>query len=303
VAAFPLQLEVEAQGEGLNIRWNPQSMPVTQAREGRLAILESDQPSPRIVPLDLQQLAGGHIFYRPSTERVQFQLEIVDVSGGISKESVLALTSTAAPAIPPVAPPHAGSMQNPAAQVRSIPIPNANTPPPLANTTEAPPKAQPAPRTFTAPPSNRDRIGQVPVIALDQPPTISANTVLPTTVALPATLNNLPPPQAQELPPVKEPLATKRIKVGSLQAANLIKRVTPVYPPMAAAMHIQGTVRFAATIGKDGTVRNLQLISGNAALVKSATDAVKQWIYRPTLLNGDPVEVLTQITVDFALRP
>jgi hypothetical protein len=90
-AAFPLQLEVEAQGNGLNIRWNPQSEPVTEAREGRLVILEADQ-RPRIVPLDRQQLASGHVYYRSSAERLQFQLEIVDNSGRVAKESVLALS-------------------------------------------------------------------------------------------------------------------------------------------------------------------------------------------------------------------
>jgi len=68
------------------------------------------------------------------------------------------------------------------------------------------------------------------------------------------------------------------------------------------SQHIQGIVRFTATIGKDGTVQNLQLISGNRALVQAATDAVKQWLYRPTLLNGEPVEIVTQIDVNFTLN-
>lgn len=303
VAAFPLQLDVEAQGEGLNIRWNPQSIPVTQAREGRLTVLEGNRQAPRIIPLDLPQLASGHIYYRSSAERVQFQLEIVDNSGGISKESVLALSSTPAPPSAGVAAPQAGNGQSPARKVESIPIPNANADALLlANTTEAPSERQPAPRAFTAPPSSRDRAGQIPAVALDQPPPISTNIALPPTVALPATLSNLPannPPAPQ----AKEPPAAKQIRVGSLQEANLIKKVTPTYPPLAMSAHIQGTVRFTATIGKDGTVQNLQLISGNPALVKAATDAVKQWLYRPTVLNGDPVEVITQIDVNFTLTP
>ena len=86
-----------------------------------------------------------------------------------------------------------------------------------------------------------------------------------------------------------------------MQAANLIKKVTPVYPPLAKTARVQGTVRFTALIGKDGTVLNLELVSGHPLLIPSATDAVKNWVYRPTLLNGQPVEVITQIDVSFTL--
>jgi TonB family protein len=300
VAAFPLQLDVQAQGEGLNIRWNPQSVPVTQAREGRLTILEGNQQPPRIIPLDVQQLTSGHIYYRSSAERVQFQLEIVDNSGGASKESVLALSSQQAPVRAGNAPPPGGNGQGLIRKVESIPIPSTNAGAfQLADTTEAPTN-RPAPRAFAAPPSIRDRAGKIPAITLDQPPAILTNNAPPPTVVLPATLSNLPvniPPAPQG----KEPAAKKQIRIGSLQAANLIKSVAPIYPPLAMSQHMQGTVRFSATIGKDGTVQNLQLISGNPALVKAATDAVKQWLYRPALLNGDPIEVITQIDVKFAL--
>jgi len=90
--AFPLQLDVEAQGNALNIRWNPHSALVTQAREGHLVILEVNR-QPRVIPLDRQLLTSGHVYYRSSAERIQFQLEIVDNSGRISRESVLALSS------------------------------------------------------------------------------------------------------------------------------------------------------------------------------------------------------------------
>jgi protein TonB len=107
-----------------------------------------------------------------------------------------------------------------------------------------------------------------------------------------------PPP-----PPVKEkPPTPQRIRVGgNVQAANLIRKVTPQYPPLAKQARVQGTVKFQAIIGKDGTIQNLQLLSGHPLLVPSATDAVKQWLYRPTLLNGEPVEVVTQIDVNFTL--
>ena len=94
----------------------------------------------------------------------------------------------------------------------------------------------------------------------------------------------------------------QRIRVGgNVQAMNLIQRVTPPYPPDAKAARIQGVVRFQATIGKDGGILDLELVSGPAMLVPAATEAVKQWIYKPTLLNGQPVEVITGIDVNFRL--
>lgn len=93
-----------------------------------------------------------------------------------------------------------------------------------------------------------------------------------------------------------------RIRVGgNVQAANLIRRVEPVYPPPARQEKTQGLVRFTAIIAKDGRVDNLQLVSGHPLLVPAALEAVRQWIYRPTLLNGAPVEVITQIDVPFTL--
>jgi protein TonB len=108
-----------------------------------------------------------------------------------------------------------------------------------------------------------------------------------------------PPPPVKEAP---KPATPSRIRVGgNVQAANLIKKVTPQYPPLAKQARIQGTVRFTAIIGKDGTIQNLQLVSGHPLLVPAATEAVKQWIYKPTLLNNEPVEVITQIDVNFTL--
>jgi len=90
---------------------------------------------------------------------------------------------------------------------------------------------------------------------------------------------------------------------GTIQAATLIKRVNPEYPADAKAARIQGTVRFTALLGKDGTVKDLQLISGHPMLVQAAMDAVKEWVYQPTLLNGEAVEVRTEIVVNFGLEP
>ena len=101
---------------------------------------------------------------------------------------------------------------------------------------------------------------------------------------------------------VKPPETPSRIAVsGNVQAGALIRKVEPVYPPIAKMAHISGTVVLHAIIAKDGSVEDLQYVSGAPLLMKSAMDAVRQWRYQPTLVNGEPVEVETTISVVFAL--
>lgn len=110
---------------------------------------------------------------------------------------------------------------------------------------------------------------------------------------------NAPPPPP---PKIEAPKLPTRIRVGgNVQQANLISSPKPNYPPLAKSARIQGTVVLEAVISKQGTVENLTVLSGHPLLVQAAMDAVKQWRYRPTLLNGEPVEVITTITVNFSL--
>ena len=82
---------------------------------------------------------------------------------------------------------------------------------------------------------------------------------------------------------------------------SLIRCVEPNYPPLAIAARIHGSVVLAALISKAGTIENLKLVSGHPMLVPAAIDAVRQWRYRPYVLNGEVIEVETQITVNFLL--
>jgi protein TonB len=82
----------------------------------------------------------------------------------------------------------------------------------------------------------------------------------------------------------------------------LIRKVIPAYPAIGRAVRAQGTVQLQATISREGTIENLRAVSGPPILQQAAVDAVKQWRYRPYLLNGDPVEVETTINVDFKLN-
>ncbi len=88
---------------------------------------------------------------------------------------------------------------------------------------------------------------------------------------------------------------------GAVQAASLIHQVTPIYPTIAKQNGVQGNVIFDVVIGKDGTVQDMDLIQGQCYLAEAASDAVKQWRYSPLLLNGEPTEVRTEITVVFQL--
>jgi TonB family protein len=102
------------------------------------------------------------------------------------------------------------------------------------------------------------------------------------------------------VPKVAAPQATLRVSQGVTQGL-LTKRVQPAYPPQALQMHIQGAVQLMATISKEGKIKSVQILSGDPILARAAADAVSQWRYKPYFLNGEPVEIQTQIMVNFKL--
>lgn len=115
---------------------------------------------------------------------------------------------------------------------------------------------------------------------------------------LPEGIPTAPPPM--ELPKLKP--ASSPVKIGTgVAEANLTRKVMPVYPALAKAARVEGVVEFSAIISRDGEIENLQLVKGHPLLVQAAREAVLQWRYRPTLLNGKPVEVITSIVVHFQL--
>ncbi|HTT19464.1 MAG TPA: TonB family protein [Candidatus Sulfotelmatobacter sp.] len=94
----------------------------------------------------------------------------------------------------------------------------------------------------------------------------------------------------------------QRVRVSSgVQSGLLVRKVQPTYPPLARQARIQGTVVLQAQISKTGDIENLQLVSGHPMLAPAAIEAVKQWKYKPYLLNGEPVEVETTVQVNFSL--
>jgi TonB family protein len=131
--------------------------------------------------------------------------------------------------------------------------------------------------------------------------TIFASPVGAQSGALGGVINSVPTAvaAAAALPP---PPGTKRIAIGgNVQQAKLISQTRPAYPPLAKQARISGVVHLQAIIAKDGTVADLKVISGHPLLIPAALEAVKQWVYQTTLLNGEPVEVQTQIDVNFTL--
>jgi protein TonB len=105
-----------------------------------------------------------------------------------------------------------------------------------------------------------------------------------------------------ERPAEVRPQRPQRVMVGHLEPAMLIQRVEPIYPALAKQIHREGQVELRAVIATDGSIQSLQVVSGDPLFLRSATDAVGQWRYRATVLNGQPVEIETYITVIYTLQ-
>jgi periplasmic protein TonB len=125
-------------------------------------------------------------------------------------------------------------------------------------------------------------------------PGVPGGPVIP---GLPSTDANHPPP-----PPVAHSHAIERRHLSEpVQAAMLIHRVQPIYPALAMQIRREGRVELHAIIATDGTIQSLEVVNGDPLFIQSALAAVRAWRYRPTILDGQPVEVDTQITVIYTL--
>jgi protein TonB len=103
------------------------------------------------------------------------------------------------------------------------------------------------------------------------------------------------------LPVVEPPRVVAPVRISHMSEGDLVHKVLPTYPALARAARIQGQVLLQAVISKQGTIENLRVLAGHPMLVPAAIEAVRQWRYRPYILNNEPVEVETQITVNFGL--
>jgi protein TonB len=176
------------------------------------------------------------------------------------------------------------------------------------------PETQPAVHRETAAPRPIFQMERLPAptrvprqieLAPDAPEITNATAVTatggPSLGLLPSGIVVAQPPAAQIVKPTPAaPSEPIRVGIG-VQSAKLIFGPKPAYPPIARTTRTQGTVRMQAVIGRDGAIKKLQLIGGPPLLVAVAMEAVQQWRYKPTLLNGVPVEVITVIDVNFTL--
>jgi periplasmic protein TonB len=133
------------------------------------------------------------------------------------------------------------------------------------------------------------------------PPQFNVGVGLPGGTGDPRGVLNAAGPAGNPVMPLPPPPVANHVRVSRMMEGNLIRRVQPEYPPTARMAHVQGQVVLSAIISKAGTIEKVQVLSGHPLLVQSAVEAVKQWRYRPYILNDEPVEVETQITVNFTL--
>ena len=141
--------------------------------------------------------------------------------------------------------------------------------------------------------------GQISVMLAARPPSTSVERFT-SSPHITSVVNSEEPPAEKN---AAAPARPDRIVVGGLvRPPAPVFAPQPVYPRIAVQTRIFGVVRLEAVIGTDGTVRHLRLVQGHPILATAAIEAVRQWRYTPTLLNGDPVEVIMQVDVHFSLR-
>jgi protein TonB len=231
---------------------------------------------------------------------------------GLTGEALLLACAALAPLVSPQALPHSRAIL---AWLR----PAAPPPPPAAGNAAKPRPARPPVERLQTVPGRLIAPATIPAkaaVIVDEPLESSGYGVpggvysgerngLPGGM-LKSILEDVPVPAVEAAPaPVARPIpmAPKQVMVGGrVEMARLIHRVEPLYPPLARQMRVSGTVELVGIIATGGRIRELKLLSGNPLLAPAALEAVRQWIYEPTLLNGEPVELIATISVIFRLN-
>jgi TonB family protein len=296
-----LQLRVERTAGELLLTWNRDADPIKTATKAVLSI--SDGERHENVEMDLAQLRNGSIVYSPSSADTSFTMEVTGQGNTkTASESVRVLRTRPSPLQDQTQPPNAqsGVQPDPGAQ------PDAST---LSEETAAQDGTRPAValKPFQAEPLAQ-RLRPVSNPDLPEAPAMSASAAPASVpgVNLNAVMQGpaAPRPAAPVAPAPAAPISAPDVRApaksgGQIQPATLVYKKEPVYPKMASQNGVKGHVKLAATIGKDGRVKGLKVLSGHPMLQNAAMDAVWKWVYRPTLLNGVPVEAETEIVIDF----
>jgi protein TonB len=268
--------------------------------------------------MDLAQLRNGSIVYSPQTADISFKMEVTGKDDSkTASESVRVLRTRPSPLQEQPGAQANGAAKPAATAPVTTPTPTpasatANTPPtstPVAQTPD--PNAQPETkpvvptRSFNAStlsarlrPAQTNDLPDAPAVAGGAVPSAIPGVNLNAVTARPNA--PVPPPAAPAAPtPTPQGNTSGAKSGGQIQSAVLISKKDPEYPKLARQTGARGQVKLTATVGKDGHVKSVKVISGHPMLQAAAVDAVKQWVYKPTLLNGQAVETDTDIVLNF----
>jgi TonB family protein len=308
----PLALHVEPSAGELMLTWNRESNAIKNATRAVLSI--SDGAQHENVDMDLALLRSGSIEYSPSTSDIVFRMEVTGADQTkTTSESVRILRTRPSPM------PEPGQAQG----SKGSPAPGAAKPasatgaaaaPDSASAGELPAQAEARPSTTPAKAFNTDSLSQRlrPVRSTDLPdaPEVSRGGEA-VSAPVPVAVNSMPSPLLSSAPPASAPQSAPAQTAnaartsgngGRVQPAQLVFRKDPEYPPIAKQSGAQGQVIVTAIIGVDGKVKDVKVVEGHPLLRNAAVAAVKQWIYKPTLLNGVPVEAETRVSLNFVSR-
>jgi protein TonB len=297
-----LKLLVEPSGTDLLLTWNKNSAVIANASHGVLSINDGDQHEN--FDMDAKTLTTGSIVYTPKTGDVSFNMEVTGKDQSkTTTESVRSLRTRPSPM--PDGKSAANTISAKATPVQPLPAGTPATAPPGTPAATTPAEVTPAAPVKAAPKAfNSESLAQrlrpaSPTEIADA--SLGAAPASPAGVNVNANLNmpfgNAPAPVAPAPPPTAKKLSASGGKVAQ---AQLLYRKEPEYPTAARQMNAHGQVVVDATIGTDGRVVAVKVVSGHPLLVQAAKAAVMQWRYRPTLLDGQPVENTTQITLTFS---
>jgi protein TonB len=311
-----LALRVEHSGGELMLTWNRESNAIKNATHAVLSI--SDGAQHENVDMDLALLRSGSIEYSPSTSDVVFRMEVAGAGQTkTTSESVRILRTRPSPMPEP---------EQQAQGSKGAPAPSPAKPAGVSSDSGASdsasgqePAAQAEVRPSPAPlkPFNADSLSQRlrPVRSTDMPdaPEVGRGGEAVSAVPVPVGVSAMPPPllpfaspaaaAPQNTPAQAANAARTGPNGGRVQQAQLVFHKDPEYPQIAKQSGAQGEVVLTAMIGVNGKVKDVKVLQGHPLLRNAAIAAVKQWVYKPTLLNGVPVEAETRITLKFVARP
>ena len=297
-----LQLRVERAAGELLLTWSPDAEAIRNASKAVLSITDGDQHEN--VQMDLAQLSTGRILYSPSGQDISFKMEVLDkAQKKTTSESVRMLRPPSPLQEQNEASTKATSPATATKPVAGAALPDASLNPNGDTLAEEPSKPAPAPLKQFKAESLGLRLRPAAPTDMPDAPTVGAGD-RSTTSAIPGFNVNAVAPApfmlASPAPPSATPAADSKPRSGGqIQQAVLIYRKDAEYPKIAKQTGAKGTVTLTATIGADGNIKKVKVVSGHPMLSSAAVEAVKQWRYRPTLLNGQPVETETQVLVNF----